>query len=122
MNKKLIYIYSSLRPVVVEPLAVNDEGEGQPEVSLNKNDAYRKDREIGPHFADPTSYQYEYGLRWKQLFYLFNDKKRALEQDFLTECEALEAKLSLVKHEYETEQLRRGAFTLFILILWNSFS
>ena len=96
--------------MIVESLAVSDETDGQAEANLNKNDAYRKEREVGPHFANPSSFEYEYGLRWKQLYYLFNEKKQALEQDFLAECDALEAKMSLAKHEYETEQLRRGVF------------
>lgn len=40
--------YSSLRPVIVEPLEAGDEEEGNPENSMHKNDVYRNERKEGP--------------------------------------------------------------------------
>lgn len=43
-----VCVFSSLRPVIVEPLESRDEEEGQPEASMHKSDTYKDERKEGP--------------------------------------------------------------------------
>lgn len=50
----------SPRPVIVEPMAVVDDNEGMSEINVNKrNPEYIKERQQGPRFAQPGSFEYE---------------------------------------------------------------
>jgi len=101
------FLTSQLRPVIVEPWETRDDEEGFPESSIQKNENYRKDRRVGPRFAELGSVESDYGKRWKQLFDIYKEKKLALENDLKAEMEALEVKMQLVVHQQETEKLRR---------------
>jgi len=101
------FLTNQLRPVIVEPWETRDDEEGFPECSIQKNENYRKDRRVGPRFAELGSYESDYGKRWKQLFDIYKEKKLALENDLKAEMEALEVKMQLVVHQQETEKLRR---------------
>lgn len=62
-----------------------------------------------PRFADKSSFEYEYGIRWKRLYEMYKEKKMLLESDLQAEVDQLERRLAIVKHEHETEKLRQGA-------------
>lgn len=47
-------------------------------------------------------------MRWKRLYEMYKEKKLLLESDLQAEVEQLERRLAIVKHEHETEKLRRG--------------
>ena len=94
--------------MIVEPWETRDDEEGYPESSIQKNEAYKKDRQSGPRFAQPNSFESDYGKHWKQLFDVYKEKKLALEADLKAEMEALEVKMALVIHQQETEKLRKG--------------
>ncbi|XP_069974364.1 hrp65 protein [Penaeus vannamei] len=106
-QEECYFLTSSLRPVIVEPLEAGDEEEGNPENSMHKNDVYRNERKEGPRFADRNSFEFEYGMRWKRLYEMYKEKKMLLESDLQAEMEQLEARFALVRHEHETEKLRR---------------
>lgn len=61
-----------------------------------------------PRFADKSSFEYEYGIRWKRLYEMYKEKKMLLESDLQAEADQLERQLAIVKHEHETEKLRQG--------------
>jgi len=105
-----------LRPVIVEPWETKDEEEGHPEANIAKTESYKKDRQVGPRFADHNSFEAECGERWKQLFDVYKEKKLSLENDLKAEMEALEVKMQLVIHQQETESLRKGEFTMCQLV------
>lgn len=106
-QEESFFITSTLRPVIVEPWETRDDDEGFSEANIIKNETYRKERKVGPRFAEPNSYESEYGKRWKQLFDIYKEKKQALENDLKAEMEALEVKMQLVVHQHETEKLRK---------------
>lgn len=106
-QEECYFLTSALRPVIVEPLEARDEEEGQPESTMHKNEQYKEDRKQGPRFADKNSFEYEYGMRWKRLYEMYKEKKMLLESDLLAEMEQLERRLAIVRHEHETEMLRR---------------
>lgn len=108
-----MFVFRSLRPVVVELFEQNDDIDGYPDKNLpKKNPEYFKAREVGPRFAAPGSFEHEYGTRWKQLHELYKQKEDALKRDMLMEEEKLEAQMEYAKYEHETELLRERKFKL----------
>ncbi|XP_054270753.1 hrp65 protein-like isoform X2 [Macrosteles quadrilineatus] len=101
------FLTSSLRPVVLEPFEPNDDVDGYPEKNLPKKSAdYYKAREVGPRMANPGSFEYEYGTRWKQLHELYKQKEEALLREMKLDEEKLEAQMEYARYEQETELLR----------------
>lgn len=62
--------------------------------------------QVGPRFAAPGSFEYDYGTRWKQLFERRKQKEEALQREMKMEEEKLEAQMEYAKYEHETELLR----------------
>lgn len=59
--------------MVVESFEQKDEDEGFAEKHVNRQNQqqaqeFRIEREVGPRFAEPGTFEYEFGMRWKQLF------------------------------------------------------
>jgi len=106
-EEECYFLTSDTRPCVVEPLEVKDEEEGQPEISMPKNQAYQHERQQGPRFADPNSFEFDYGQRYKRLFEIYKERKASLDRDFAVELDQLEAKMAIAKHDFETVELRR---------------
>lgn len=102
-----LFLTSSLRPAVVELYEPLDDVDGYQEKSLpKKNPQYMKEREVGPRLASETSFEFEYGTRWKQLYDLFKQKEDALKKELEMEKEKLEAQMEYARYEHETEMLR----------------
>lgn len=102
------FLTASLKPVIVESYEIQDDIDGFTEKGLgNKksNDWYHA-REVGPRFANPNSFEHEYGKRWKQLHELYKQKFEALKTEQQQEEEKLEAQMEYAKYEHETEMLR----------------
>ena len=70
-------------------------------------------RQTGPRFADPNSFQFTYGQRWKQLLELYKQKTEAIERELKLEEEKLISQMEYARYEHETEMLReRKHFSL----------
>lgn len=106
-TEKCFFLTASLRPCVVELYEQCDDGDGYPEKVLNKksNDFFDQ-RQQGPRFADSSSFEHEYGTRWKQLHELYKQKTDALRNEMKLEEEKLEAQMEFARYEHETEMLR----------------
>lgn len=63
-------------------------------------------------FAEKNSFEYEYGVRWKRLYEMYKEKKMLLESDLQAEIDQLERRMVIVRHEHETEKLRRGEYSI----------
>lgn len=106
-NEGCFFMVSSPRPVIVEQMALVDDNEGMSEMNVNKrNPEYMKERQLGPRFAEPGSFEFIYGLKWKQLYELFDKKKDSLERELQDEKRKLEEQIEYAKYEHETELLR----------------
>lgn len=106
-TEKCYFLTSSLRPCVVELFEHSDDTDGYPEKSINRKiDAYVKSRNSGPRFAEPNSFEHEYGSRWKNLHELYKQKYQALKSEMLLDEEKLEAQMEYARYEHETEMLR----------------
>lgn len=101
------FLTSSLRPVIVENYEHIDHVYGYPEKQLlRKSPDFEHARKVGPRFAIPGSFEYEYGTRWKQLHELYQQKFMFLKQELKMEEDKLEAQMQFAKFEHETEMLR----------------
>lgn len=67
---------------------------------------FQKQRDIGPRFANQSSFEHEFGTRWKQLAELYKQKEEALKREMKLEEEKLEAQMEFTRYEHETEMLR----------------
>lgn len=106
-SDKCFFLTSSLRPCVVELFEHSDDTDGFPEKALNrKTDAYQKARQVGPRFAEQSSFEHEYGTRWKNLHELYKQKQEALKREMIVDEEKLEAQMEYARYEHETEMLR----------------
>ncbi|XP_025412242.1 hrp65 protein-like isoform X2 [Sipha flava] len=101
------FLTSSLRPCVVETYEFVDSSDGLPDKLLPKKTMdFQKQREVGPRFANPNSFEHEFGTRWKQLAELYKQKEEALKREMKLEEEKLEAQMEYARYEHETEMLR----------------
>ncbi|XP_044753813.1 protein no-on-transient A-like [Coccinella septempunctata] len=106
-RENCFFLTSSLRPCIVEPYDVIEDNDGLPDKLIPKrNPEFQKQREVGPRFAQVSSFEHEYGMRWKQLHELFTQKEEALKKELEMEKEKLEAQMEYAKYEHETEMLR----------------
>jgi len=107
ITEGVFLLTSAPRPVTVEPLDQKDEEDGYPEKFINKSDGYKKDRESEPRFAPPGSFEYEFGLRWKELEELEKQQhenvKKAMEESRLK----LEDEMENAMFEQQAEMIRQ---------------
>ena len=59
-------------------------------------------------FFNHISNRHRYGLKWKQLYELFDKKREALEKELDDEKKKLEEQIEYAKYEHETEVLRES--------------
>lgn len=108
---KCYFLTAALRPVIVEPLDMNDEIDGLPDKMVNKKSQdFHHERNLGPRFAENGSFEHEFGTRWKQLHDLYKTKQDALKRELSLEEEKLAAQMDFARYEHDTERLRQGEF------------
>merc|ERR1719510_1421774 len=70
-NDGCFFLCTSLRPVYAEMITHAEDEDGVPEKALPKHsNEYNLERETGPRFAVPGTFEYEYGTKWKGLYEL----------------------------------------------------
>lgn len=78
---------------------------------------------MGPRFAEPNSFQFTYGQRWKQLLDLYKQKREAIERELKMEEDKLISQMEYARYEHETELLRERNIPIrFVLSFYLSFS
>jgi len=97
----------SLIPVIVEPYEGVDSIEGLPESMLMKrDDQYRFERETGPRFIQPGSFDYKFCEKYKQLTELRKEKEEALEREMKIAEEQLWSQMENARFEFETIMMK----------------
>merc|ERR1712098_36361 len=71
-----------------------------------RSQEFGMEREVGPRFAEPGSFEYEYGQKWKQLYDMKKQKLEALEREMKLEEDKLIAQMEYARYEHETETLK----------------
>merc|ERR1712203_840918 len=101
------FLTASLRPVIAEIQDEAEDDDGCQEKMLPKrNHEYQSEREIGPRFANPGSFEFEYGSKWKALYDMKKQKLEALDREMKLEEDKLVAQMEYARYEHETESLR----------------
>merc|ERR1712179_812748 len=67
---------------------------------------YNLERETGPRFTVPGTFEYEYGTKWKGLYELKKQKEEALQVEMKLEEAKLVAQMEYSRFEHETDLLR----------------
>nr|XP_022918900.1 hrp65 protein-like [Onthophagus taurus] len=101
------FLTANLRPVIVEAYEPQDDCDGYSEKFVKKNPEFFKQRNVGPRFGAPNSFEEEYGMHWKQLNDLYQQKLLALKKENEIEQEKLVAQMEFARYEHETAMLRK---------------
>ncbi|XP_077977854.1 non-POU domain-containing octamer-binding protein-like isoform X2 [Glandiceps talaboti] len=102
------YILTSTpKPIVVEPLEQRDEEDGLPEKNIQKNLTFHKEREGVPRFAQPGTFEFEWGNRWKQLYDLEDEQLDQLKKQQQDAREKLDVDMESAHHDQQTMLMRQ---------------
>lgn len=67
-----------------------------------------REREKEPRFAPPGSFEYEFGMRWKQLDEMEHKRIEQVKKDTEEARIKLEDEMQNALYEYQAEQIRQG--------------
>ncbi|XP_069842427.1 non-POU domain-containing octamer-binding protein isoform X2 [Dendropsophus ebraccatus] len=95
------------RPITVEPMEQLDDEEGLPEKLIAKNQAYHKEREQPPRFAQPGSFEYEYAMRWKALIEMEKQQQDQVDRNIKEAQEKMELEMEAARHEHQVMLMRQ---------------
>ena len=69
-----------------------------------------REREQPPRFAQPGSFEYEFGLKWKTLYQMLHEQQELLKKNFEDEVSKMEMDMEAALMEQHTALLRQGLF------------
>ncbi|MCP9257185.1 Pspk protein [Dirofilaria immitis] len=98
----------SPKPLVVEMLEPRDEDDGLAERMIQRSAMLQKEREVGPRFPPANSFEYVFGLKWKELYEVERQRRAQLEEELKEARRRLEADMDLAYQDYQTQLLREG--------------
>ncbi|KAK7493035.1 hypothetical protein BaRGS_00015765, partial [Batillaria attramentaria] len=107
INDGVFLIGSNPKPIEVEPLEQKDEEDGMPEKFLPHNEQYKKEREKEPRFAPHSSFEYDFGMRWKQLAEMERKGIEQVKKEMDENRIKLEDDMQNALYEYQAEQIRQ---------------
>ena len=64
-------------------------------------------------------FYFRYGLKWKQLYELFDKKKEMLEKELNDEKSKLEEQIEYAKYQHETEMLREREYFKIVICMFE---
>jgi len=67
-----------------------------------------REREQPPRFAQPGSFEYEFGLKWKTLYQMLYEQQELLKKNFEDEAGKMELDMEAALMEQHTALLRQG--------------
>lgn len=106
-QQECFMLTASPKPVLVEPFDQQDEDEGLPEKSINKNSVeFKEQRDVGPRFAEQGTFEHTFALRWKELYEIEKQKRECLEQEIQEARKNLQDQIEYSRLEHDTIQLR----------------
>lgn len=106
-QQECFMLTSSPQPVLVEPYDQHDEEEGLPEKSINKLcQEFKEQRETGPRFAEPGTFEQTFGSKWKELYYVEKQKRDRLEEEIQEARNNLRNQINKSRLDHEEMQLR----------------
>ena len=106
IRDKVFLLTSSPKPLVVEMLEPKDEDDGLAERMIPRNAQLQKERELGPRFPPANSFEYVFGLKWKELYEMERQRRNQLEEELKEARRRLEADMEIAYQDYQTQMLR----------------
>lgn len=104
-QNEAMLLSSSPIPVVVTSLESRDEEDGVAEKNVINNPNYRKEREVGPRFAEQGSIEYEIAKKWKQLIQIEAKRREAFDAEMKDMHENFKNKMEYFRLEETIKQL-----------------
>ncbi|ETN73135.1 hypothetical protein NECAME_13627 [Necator americanus] len=96
----------SPKPLVVELLEPRDEDDGLAERMIPRTAQLIKERELGPRFPSQNSFEFVYGMKWKELYAMEKQRKAQLEEELKEARRRLETDMELAYQDYQAQMLR----------------
>ncbi|VIO92432.1 WD-repeat protein WDC146, putative [Brugia malayi] len=81
IREKVFLLTASPKPLVVEMLEPRDEDDGLAERMIQRSAMLQKEREVGPRFPPANSFEYVFGLKWKELYEVERQRRAQLEEE-----------------------------------------
>jgi len=105
-NEYPFVLTASIIPVIVEPYEEADNEEGRSERTIAKDENYITERDIGPRFIKPGTFDFNFCDKYKQLTELRRQKNMALEKEMELEEEKLCAQMEVARYDHETQMFK----------------
>ncbi|VDD89449.1 unnamed protein product [Enterobius vermicularis] len=105
IRDKVFLLTSSPKPLVVEMLEPKDEDDGLAERMISRSPQLQKERELGPRFPPANSFEYVFGLKWKELYEMERQRRNQLEEELKEARRRLEADMEIAYQDYQTQML-----------------
>lgn len=67
-----------------------------------------RERELGPRFPPANSFEFVYGMKWKELYDVEKQRRSQLEDELRESRRRLEADMELAYQDYQAQMLREG--------------
>lgn len=71
-----------------------------------------RDREQPPRFASPGTFEYDVGLKWKELYKKRIESEEAIKRQFDEEVKRMELEMSHFQMEHQASLMRQGGLSL----------
>lgn len=110
IEERVFMMTAQSHPITVEIMETKDEEDGLAERMIQRTQQTMKEREIPPHFADEKSFEYNYGMRWKELYKFEKAQREQLEKDLVAKRKQLEADMEIAYDDYRAQMIREGTF------------
>lgn len=94
------------KPIYAKPFTQSDEEEGVHESDLQRINGYENEREFHPRFISPSSPEFDWAKKWRDVFIEEEQKKAQLDEELRDTRYRLEIEMENVMHEREAMKMR----------------
>ncbi|KJH41559.1 hypothetical protein DICVIV_12466 [Dictyocaulus viviparus] len=106
IKEKVFLLTANPKPLIVEVLEPRDEDDGLAERMIPRTSQLIKERELGPRFPAQNSFEFVYGMKWKELYEMEKQRRTQLEDELRDARRRLEADMELAYQDYQAQMLR----------------
>lgn len=106
INDGIFLMTSSQRPISAENLEAKDEDDGLSEKFLPRNQQYQAEREKEPRFAPQGSFEYRFGLKYREIDELEKQQIERVKQEMDQQRMKLEHEMEGAMFDFQAEQIR----------------
>lgn len=100
IKEKVFLLTASPKPLIVEILEPRDEDDGLAERMIPRTSQLLKERELGPRFPAHNTFEFVYGLKWKELYEMERQRRNQLEDELRDARRRLESDMELAYQDY----------------------